>query len=676
MLDAILMVGAAVIAAVPAAPPNDKVQRGPVPSWVVPSALLPAPQDASGMVFVRRSDTFVHLDAQGQTIYSGYHIKILHPNALQAGNLSLAWNPSAGAPSVHAIRVHRDGQVTDILKDASFEILRREDQLEAASLNGILTAVLRVPDLRVGDELEVAVTIPASDPTLRLQDSGFVMLPPVPPPGRTRFDVSWEDGQKPHFKMTPDMAAAAKQAERRVTLDLDNPPMLNVPQDAPARYNWQRAVEFSDFNDWAEISRLFAPLYAKAATLGATSPLKAEARRIAASHAGEADRAGAALKLVQQEVRYIYVGLGAGNLTPATAEETWARRWGDCKGKTVLLLALLNELGIEAAPVLVNNQGADDGLDSRLPSPSLFDHILVRARVNGANLWLDGTLPPVAAPSTEPALPYRWTLPVTAGGSGLERREWHPAAQPDSVSLYEIDARAGFDKPARITTTNIVRGIEGLAAYAQFSGVPAAQLLGALREQLVGDTWQTIEDAQWRYDAKARASVLTIRGTGMVDWVDEGAGGKSLILAGGGFNPPSKRVRAAGPFQDAPYYDKPEFVCHATTVRLPQSTKPQQWSFNKSFDTRMFGRNYYRAFEQRDGAIRMVRGSRTEKQEIDAASASRDNVRIAAFDNSMGQIAFNPSGKTSPQSGSRVPATYELDWTAGDVPCLAPATSR
>jgi hypothetical protein len=38
--------------------------------------------------------------------------------------------------------------------------LRREDQLEAAMLDGLLTAVLRVPDLRVGDDLEIAYTVP------------------------------------------------------------------------------------------------------------------------------------------------------------------------------------------------------------------------------------------------------------------------------------------------------------------------------------------------------------------------------------------------------------------------------------------------------------------------------------------------------------------------------------
>ncbi|HZG10233.1 MAG TPA: DUF3857 domain-containing protein [Allosphingosinicella sp.] len=677
MLLPIFSIAAAVAGAAPASAENHKVQRAPVPDWVAPMALMPVPEGAGGLLFIRRSEALVHLDARGQSQYLGYHIRILHPNALQAGNLSIAWSPAAGAPAVHVLRVHRDGKAIDVLKQTAFEILRREDQLEAASLDGVLTAVLRIPDLRVGDELEVAITTPSSDPTLHPLDSGLLALAPAPPPGRFRIGVSWDEGHKPHLKMSPDMAAAAKQDERRVTLDFDNPAMLTPPQDAPARFAWQRILEFSDFSDWAAVSRRFAPLYAKAATVGAKSPLKEEARRIAAAHAGPLDRAGAALKLVQQEVRYIYVGLDGGNLTPATAEETWRRRYGDCKGKTALLLALLAELGIEAVPVLVSNSGNDDGLDERLPGPRLFDHVLVRARIGGADYWLDGTLPPVAVPGTEPVIPYRWTLPVTAPGSGIERRQWRAPDRPDTVSLYEIDARAGFDRPARITTTAVVRGIDGLAQYAQFSAIAPAQLLDALREQMVGEIWQTVEDAQWRYDAKAQASVLTIRGTGTIDWDDDGGGAWSLTLPGGGFSPPPKRVRAPGPGQDAPYYNKPEYSCHATTVRIPEAGRAQHWSFNKGFNTHIFGRTYYRAFELRDGAIRMVRGSRVEKEEIDAASAGADNGRIAAFNNSMAQIMYDPSvAKAAAKPGTPIPATYEIDWTADDVPCLAPAAAR
>lgn len=518
------------------------------------------------------------------------------------------------------------------------------------------------------------ITTFTSDPTLGHNEAGLLVLGPSPSPGRYHLGLSWDEGQKPNLKMTADITRAAVASERAVDLRFDNPATVSPPKDAPGRYRWQRALEYTDFADWAALSRHFAPLYSKAATLPANSKLKREANRIAAAQADPLARASAALKLVQQDVRYIYVGLNGGNLTPASADETWQRRYGDCKGKTTLLLALLVELGIDAEPVLVNSSGADDGLDQRLPIPQYFDHVLVRARIDGTTYWLDGTLPPVASPSVRPIFPVNWVLPLTQRGSSIQNMEWQPATKPDEINLMEIDARAGFDKPARKVSTSIVRGVKGLQQQVQFSAVTAGQMQDAFRQRAIGDVWQTIDDVQWRYDQKAGASILTISGTGTVNWDDDGNGARSLALPGGGFNPPERRVRAMIENQNVPFYTKPEYTCHVTTVRLPSSTLAKQWSSKASVDTHMFGKNYYRAWELRDGSIRMVRGSRIEKPEIDAASAERDNGRIAAFDNSMGWIFYRPSSqRAAVGNGEKVPATYDFDWTASEVPCASPA---
>jgi Domain of Unknown Function with PDB structure (DUF3857)/Transglutaminase-like superfamily len=655
----------------------EKVERGPTPEWAKPSELLTVPSDISGLVFVRGQDVVVHLDEQGQVYYTGYRIKLLHPNALAAGNLAISWNPASGSPIVHSIKVYRDDQVIDVSNSASFEILRREDQLELAMLDGALTAVARVPDLRVGDELEFSYSVRHNDPTLGNMDSGVLFLTGTTSPGRYRLGLNWTADQQPKVKMTDDMKAVVQASQQSLEFRFDNPKNLTAAKDAPPRYNWTRIVEYTDYPDWAAISKRFAPLYSKAATLPAASPLKKEAARIFENYKTPFDRASAALKLVQQDVRYIYIGLDGGNLTPASAEETWERRYGDCKGKTALLLALLNELGIEARPVMANNDGLDDGLDERLPNPAIFNHVLVRASIDGKAYYLDGTMPPVAAPSIDPILPYRWVLPMTTSGSDLERLEWQPPAVPDTVNLFEIDARAGFTEPAKITRTTITRGFEGLREQVQFSAITPEQLLEGIRQQAIGETWQTIDDVKWRYDDKTRASVLTIVGNGKVDWDDDGNGAKSMALPGGGFSPPNKRIRAADQDQNLPYFSKSEYSCHVTTVRIPTNTKIDQWASKSGFDTRLFGRNYYRAFDFREGAVRMVRASRVEQQEIDADTAKRDNDRIAKFDNSMGYIYFDPTSKNYGVANDvKVPATYEIDWADESAPCLASKTSR
>jgi hypothetical protein len=632
------------------------------------------PDGVQGPVFLRRQDSFVRLTATGHDHFSSQMIRILQPQALEIGNIAIAWNPAAGAARVHSVVIHRGGQAIDVLAKSDFEILRREDQLDAAMLDGMLTAVLRVPDLRVGDDLEIAYTVPLHDATLREASHGVLFMGDAPPPGRYRLDLSWDQGQQPRTRLTADFEAVAQRSAERITIALDNPEALTPPRNAPPRYAWNRVLEFSDFADWPAVSRRFHGLFAKAGTLAAGSPLHDEAALIARAAPDKLAQAQAALRLVQQQVRYVYVGLNGGNFTPAGADETWARRYGDCKGKTAMLLALLGALEMQAEAVLVSSAAPTDGLEQRLASPGFFDHVLVRATIGGKTYWLDGTLPEVIEARPEPFLPYQWVLPLSAKGSALERLAEKPFALPQVMELYDIDARAGFDTPARWTRTTVLRGAAGLQQHVQLSSVSAGQLEQAFKAQLAGSAaWDTVERVAYRFDRATQAAILTITGTGPVDWEEEGEQGRYLRLPGGGFSPPARRQRSGGGAEAVPFYQTPEYSCHVTTVRLPEATDVRDWGFNGVFETMLYGELFYRMMELRrdDRSLRLVRGNRVEEAEIPATKAERDNGRLARFDNSMAILTYAPGEIGEPWGQlTPVPAISEIDWTGPNPPCL------
>ena len=56
----------------------------------------------------------------------------------------------------------------------------------------------------------------------------------------------------------------------------------------------------------------------------------------------------------------------------------------------MLLVSMLDHLGIEAHPALVNTR-LRKGLLKLLPAPTLFDHAVVSARIDGRTYWLDPT---------------------------------------------------------------------------------------------------------------------------------------------------------------------------------------------------------------------------------------------------------------------------------------------
>lgn len=297
---------------------NDVMLRGPVPDWAVESEAMPVPADASGLIFIRREDLIVHVDKSGQSSFTAQHLRLLHPQALQVGNISIVWNPAAGAPIFHRLLVHRNGETMDVLLKANFEVLRREDQLEEAMLNGLLTAALRVPDLRVGDELEIAFTVPGHDPTLGNKSYGLLALADTPTPGRIRLGLTWEDGEKPFITIPDSLSDITQMRENSVNIRADNLGTFAFPKDAPPRFAWQRVAEFSDFQTWSDVSKRFDELYTSAAKLDPASQVKDEAKKIAAMHSGDMARAQAALAFVQRQVRYVYVGLQGGILPPPT----------------------------------------------------------------------------------------------------------------------------------------------------------------------------------------------------------------------------------------------------------------------------------------------------------------------------------------------------------------------
>src|SRR6185436_8602040 len=117
--------------------------------------------------------------------------------------------------------------------------------------------------------------------------------------------------------------------------------------------------------------------------------------------------------------------------------KTWSVGYGDCKAKTLLLLALLHELGIEAEPVLANI-GQGDLVATRLPAPAAFNHVLVHARVDGEDLWLDGTDRGSRVEDLTDPPPLRWVLPLREGGATLLQLPSRPPAIPIRNVSIEI----------------------------------------------------------------------------------------------------------------------------------------------------------------------------------------------------------------------------------------------
>jgi hypothetical protein len=445
-----------------------------------------------------------------------------HPSARLWGGRP-AWQPERDKVTLHTLAIIRDGQRIDLLKNGEdVLVLRREKDLERAMLDGRMTATIQIKDLRVGDLIDWSFSVERRDSILGPRVSDFERMGWSGVAGRYRVRMLWSGGVPVTWKASagfPDPKIGKVDGLNELLVDQTEAVAPKPPTGAPIRFQRVGEIQATTYRGWADVVAPMAPLYDAATTLAPDSPLKAEIAAIAAASPDPKVRAFKALQLVEDKTRYLLLAMGDGGYKPASADETWARRFGDCKGKTALLLALLKGLNIEAEPVVVLANPAADGMNERVPSASQFNNVLVRAHIDGKAYWLDGTrtgdrggLQALAAP------PFLWGLPIKASGATLEPIVQQTPSRPYMDATIRVDASSGLDKPAKSNMVMTMRGEMARGMTRVIDNAPRAEIERGFRQSFSSsNSWLKIETLDWSV-ADDGAVTLTIAGTADMDW--------------------------------------------------------------------------------------------------------------------------------------------------------------
>lgn len=142
----------------------------------------------------------------------------------------------------------------------------------------------------------------------------------------------------------------------------------------------------STFADWNEIGQWWSKLSTEA-----TEPapeIASKARFLTTSAKTDEEKARALYSYVSSQFRYIGISFGIGRYQPHPALDVFQNGFGDCKDKYALLASLLKSVGIPSYPALLN---VERKIDPDVPSPSQFDHVVLVAKINGKEVWLDPT---------------------------------------------------------------------------------------------------------------------------------------------------------------------------------------------------------------------------------------------------------------------------------------------
>ena len=612
----------------------DQVIYAPPAAWVKPLPIPETPPATDGSpIQVLLQDTQTRMGAEGEEYYIEAVVRILKPEGLAAmANIKQEWSPDTQALTLHRVDIIRNGKAIDQLGGGKkVTVLRREANLELAVLDGGLTATIQPEGLQVGDLVVVAYTIKHHDPVFQGRSeagAGFFYPATV---GRVHIRQMWPDATPIRWRATEGLpATTVSHADgfTELTIDASNIAAPKAPRDAPMRFQSINNLQFSQFQSWAEVSALSAPLYADAATLAPDSPIRAEAEKIRKATSDPKRRAEAALRLVEDQVHYVLLAMNY-NFTPAKADLTWSRRFGDCKGKTALLLALLHELGIEARPALVNTV-LGDGLDERLPMLAAFDHVMVRATIGGKVYWLDGTRLGDRDLDDIPTPDVHWALPVQPAGARLEKVEPPPFEKPMFERVERLDASAGYDAPAPAHVEEVFRGDDAVTWHVSLDSLGAAQAERSLREYWRDQlSWVEPKTVSYAYDDARHEMRLSLDGAAKLDWRADGSFRDFEIDDSNlGFNTAFKRE--PGPHADAPFaVPYPIHKRWTVTVALPNKGFGFSLLNAQDIGETIAARQFTRRSRIADGGVTMVAEEKSLAPEfpISEGAAAADALR-------------------------------------------------
>lgn len=372
-----------------------EVSVRPAPAWAqrADAAEGRVPRDEVRWgIYGLLTDHQVRVTDGGVTEYFRRVRKVLSPTAVQnASEVSVDFDPSFQRLVLHEVVLIRGAARINQLDAANVRVIEKERDADQDIYDGTLSAMLFLEDVRPGDVIDYSYSLEGANPLLGAKyadefdfSSQFpvrVMRHRVIAPASRVFHTRASLGTKPSIQR--------RGNEQILTWERHDVVAQDVEDDTPEWYDPWETVQVTEYATWHDVAKWSDDLFrADAASVAAVRALAAKIRR---EHATRDEQLAAAIRFVQDDIRYLGIEMGRNSHEPHQPAATLAQRYGDCKDKAFLLSLLLRELGAEAYPALVNTK-LRRRLDVFLPSPFLFDHVITQVVDRGTTYWIDGTI--------------------------------------------------------------------------------------------------------------------------------------------------------------------------------------------------------------------------------------------------------------------------------------------
>lgn len=442
------------------------VPVAPQPAWALDipvnlEAEVPLENISSGVHYLL-VDSQVHVGDDNRPEYF-YHYaeRVLNQTGVEGSSqITINFDPTYELLTLHEIVIWRDNRAISKLDTARMSLINREEELDNLLYNGSQTLHAILDDVRTGDVIEYSFTRKGDNPIYSGIFAYSHSLSWSVPVHRLALAVHWHK-QAPlyHQILNNNLSLQTERTASGVRYRLDRvnvePPIKE--ENLPGWLDPYGVVYFSESENWRQVADWARPLMESG--IESNNEIRKIAGRILKHHSDPVEQIAASLQFVQEEIRYFGIEIGENSHRPGKASVTLARRYGDCKDKTVLLLSILRELDIEAHAALVNTRHKKNIADI-IPGTRQFNHVIASVTHGGKAYWLDptrkyqyGGLHAIYQPDFGYALVLRPNVDALTAMA--------PAQAPSGSVVHDMfDLSVGKDAPVPYTVRTTTIGLD------------------------------------------------------------------------------------------------------------------------------------------------------------------------------------------------------------------------
>lgn len=356
--------------------------------------------------------------------------------ALDAHRLiSIQYSPSSEALHILHARCWKPNGQTEDAQDLGD---RQPADSPVSMYYGTRTRQLRWPGLERGDVVELEYSL---SPTLPSSPYGSYFGELVFLAGRNSTELKRYVLIAPatqtiytHAEKVQPATVMSRGDSRIFVWEAHHIPALAREPHRPGLTELAPYVHVSTFADWHQLGAWYAELVRPQFALD--TALEEALTSLLAGKRSDREKIAAIQDFVLRSTHYVAQEFGVYSYKPYPVAQTYARRFGDCKDKASLMIALLRAAGIEAQLALVRTRSLGD-VTTQPASVALFDHAIVY--IPKYDLWLDGTAEYAVH---ELPLEDQGALALTVGLDGTVQLRHTPVSRAsDNFTRHTIHAR-------------------------------------------------------------------------------------------------------------------------------------------------------------------------------------------------------------------------------------------